>query len=335
MTDITEPTSEHASLILRGLWPSASESAWREFAHECLALAAQLTGENDAQTYVATVLGESAGDLIDSLQKLLTTSTSTLAQRINCYRGASGSAEVIAAQIYAAKVEMTEAVDNAERLITAAREELKPKIEAAQAAGLAAVAGGYTAELLARTQAALASAQAEVATTSATAVASIETAAAALPSPAAMPSPHAGSTSPPATTPNAIPADYPGGPTADRAGHGQRRKRRRRDQVSAKSGGAQAAHRRQFRTYRNAHIRARRQRPQPDLRRWRAAIGTHRQQQRQRQSALEHGDARGNLPDRRPLRPLFRGLSGKQHRHGRQHRHTHARCAGGTAERTG
>ena len=212
MSDLPKPSSEHASLILGNLWPQQSESAWRTFAKACMDLAVRLSGEEGTQTYIATVLAEGAGELITALQKLLATSTSTLTNRTHGYSKASGAAEVIEARIYAAKLEMTESVDNAEKLITAAREELKPKIEAARAAGLGPVVASYTGALLGRIQAAISAAQAEVAATATSAGGLITAAGTALPAPIAIPTPHASSvgaptSGPTATTPAASPAD--------------------------------------------------------------------------------------------------------------------------------
>ena len=107
----------------------------------------------------------------------------------------------------------------------------------------------------------------------------------------------------------------------DRA-HGQRDERRGHDQISAQPDRAQTPYRRHAGAAGDAHLGARRERAQPDLRRRRVAVGADRQQQHQRLAQMEPGQPAGDRADRRALRPVFGGLSGQFDRRGGQH---HAR----------
>ena len=111
--------------------------------------------------------------------------------------------------------------------------------------------------------------------------------------------------------------------------HDQRGQRRGHAQISAQPARAQTPHRRHPGAARDAHLGPRLERAQPDLCRRRAALGADRQQQHDRQPALEPGQPAGDRADRRALRPLLGRLSGQFDRRGGQHHHPPARRAGG------
>ncbi|MCT7373150.1 hypothetical protein [Mycolicibacterium llatzerense] len=172
--DIPKPTSPHAGLILGTLWPLQSESAWGAFAAALTAEAVRLFGEDDEQHGILRqVAMDQYGAFIEAATRLVRISSNTLAARYKTYSDTSGTADAVGRRIWATKVHMAESVANAENTITAAENELNPKIVAAQAAGQAAAAAAFKGELDGRTAAAINLAQGEVVTAAAEGAANI------------------------------------------------------------------------------------------------------------------------------------------------------------------
>lgn len=166
--DIPKPTSAHADAILRALWPMQSESAWGAFAASLKAEALRLFSEDDQQhAILQQVATDQDGPFIEAATRLVTISSTTLAARYKTYAATSNTADAVARRIWATKLWMAESVDNAENTITAAENELNPKISAAQAADQAALAAALKGELDGRTTATITLAQGEVVTAAA------------------------------------------------------------------------------------------------------------------------------------------------------------------------
>lgn len=161
--DVPKPTSAHADVILRALWPMQSESAWGAFAASLKAEALRLFSEDDQQhAILRQVATDQDGPFIDAATRLVTISSTTLAARYKTYAATSETADAVARRIWATKLCMAESVDNAQTTITAAENELNPKIMASKTAGQAALAAALKGELDGRTTAAITLAQSEV-----------------------------------------------------------------------------------------------------------------------------------------------------------------------------
>jgi len=155
-------------VILGTLWPLQSESAWGAFAALLKAEALRLFGEDDEQQGILRqVAADQYGAFIETAIRLVTISSNTLAARYKTYADTSGTADAVGRRIWATKLRMAESVENAERTITAAEDELNPKIAAAEAAGQAAAAAAFKGELDGRRAAAITLAQGEVVTAAA------------------------------------------------------------------------------------------------------------------------------------------------------------------------
>lgn len=174
--DIPRPTSPHADEILGTLWPLQSESAWHTFASAIKSEATRLFREDDAQQNIFRLVAtDQAGAFIDTATRLVRVSTTTLETRYHAYDTASSTAEGVATRIWAIKLRMAESVDAAETAITAAKNELEPQIDAANAALDGVRAGLLAAELASRITAAITQAQTEVTAEAATGAAEIAT----------------------------------------------------------------------------------------------------------------------------------------------------------------
>lgn len=163
-SDIPRPSSAHADLILGNLWPLQSESVWGHFAEAIMAAGLRLWGElHGPQADILTLVArQESRDMIPAFLKLIRRRIALLDNRAKAYQMASKQAAGVGTAIWATKFKMAESVAAAESKITAAKNELEPKIHTAESAGQAAVAAALTGELAGRITAAITQGQDEV-----------------------------------------------------------------------------------------------------------------------------------------------------------------------------
>lgn len=177
---VPRPTSPHAALILGSLWPEASETGWEAFGGQLVDEARRLYQETTTQDQILhlVVSDDQSGNIIDAAIKLIRTRTETLFDRCKALQFTGEQANGVAGDIWSTKLRMAESVANAEAEITAAEDELKPQIAAAQQLNQPAVAKALASQLHARVTGSLNKAQLEVvehASTGAAGIAARET----------------------------------------------------------------------------------------------------------------------------------------------------------------
>lgn len=177
---VPKPTSPHAALILGSLWPEASETGWETYGGQLVDEARRLYQETTTQDQLLNLVvsDDQSGHIIDAAITLIRTRTETLFDRCKALQFAGEQANGVAGDIWSTKLRMAESVANAEAEITAAEDELKPQIAAAQQMNQPAVAKALASQLHARVTGSLNKAQLEVvehASTGAAGIAARET----------------------------------------------------------------------------------------------------------------------------------------------------------------
>lgn len=172
---VPRPTSPHAALILGSLWPEASETGWEAFGGQLVDEARRLYQETTTQDQILhlVISNDQSGHIIDAAIKLIRTRTETLFDRCKALQFTGEQANGVAGDIWSTKLRMAESVANAEAEITAAEDELKPQIAAAQQMNQPAVAKALASQLHARVTGSLNKAQLEVVEHAATGAAGI------------------------------------------------------------------------------------------------------------------------------------------------------------------
>ncbi|WP_204810525.1 hypothetical protein [Mycobacterium riyadhense] len=129
-----------------------------------MAAGLRLWGElHGPQADILTLVArQESRDMIPAILKLIRRRIALLDNRAKAYQMASKQAAGVGTAIWATKFKMAESVAAAESKITAAKNELEPKIHAAESAGQAAVAAALTGELTGRITAAITQGQDEV-----------------------------------------------------------------------------------------------------------------------------------------------------------------------------